>query len=122
SAQWLLALERRLKPDLIHVNDLGLAGINWHAPVVLVAHSCVGSWWEAVKQTLPESEHWRRYRALVRRSVQNADWLVAPSRAILNRVLHFYGPARVSLVIPNGRSFPPLARGDVTADLSHLDS
>lgn len=122
SGQWLLALERKLKPDLIHVNDLGLAGFNWHAPVVLVAHSCVGSWWEAVKQQLPHSDHWRRYRALVRRSVQNADWLVAPSRAILNRVLHFYGPARVSLVIPNGRSFPPLARGDVAADLSHLDS
>jgi glycosyltransferase involved in cell wall biosynthesis len=111
SCRWLLKLERQLQPDLVHLNDLGHGGLPWQSPVVLVGHSCVYSWWEAVKKRLPEPKQWSRYRSVVRASVQRADWLVAPSQAILNSLLYYYGPAQVSMVVPNGRSYPPLAAG-----------
>lgn len=111
SCRWLLKLERLLQPDLVHLNDLGHGGLPWQSPVVLVGHSCVYSWWEAVKKRQPDPEQWGRYRSVVRASVQRADWLIAPSRAILNSLLDYYGPAQVSMVIPNGRSYPPLAGG-----------
>lgn len=109
ASRWLLKLERQIKPDLVHLNDLGHGGLPWQSPVVLVGHSCVYSWWEAVKKQLPEPGKWSRYRSVVRSSVQRADWLVAPSRAILKSLLYYYGPAQVSMVIPNGRSYPLLA-------------
>lgn len=108
---WLLKLERQVKPDLVQLNDFGHGALPWQSPVVLVGHSCVYSWWEAVKKQLPAPEDWSRYRSVVRASVKQADWLVAPSRAILKSLLYYYGPAQVSMVIPNGRSYPPLARG-----------
>jgi glycosyltransferase involved in cell wall biosynthesis len=109
ASRWLLKLERQLKPDLVQLNDLGHGGLPWQSPVVLVGHSCVYSWWEAVKKQMPEPRKWSRYRSVVRASVQRADWLVAPSRAILKSLLYYYGPAQVSMVIPNGRNYPALA-------------
>lgn len=109
AGQWLLNLEQRLKPDLVQLNDLGHGGLPWRSPVVLVGHSCVYSWWHAVKQALPATEEWSRYHSAVRASVRRADWVVAPSRAMLGSLLHYYGPTQVSMVIFNGRSYPPLA-------------
>jgi glycogen synthase len=111
AGQWLLALETALEPDVVHLNDLGHGGLPWRSPVVLVGHSCVYSWWKAVKKQLPPPGDWRRYRAVVHASVQRADLLIAPSRAMLEALLHYYGPAHASLVIPNGRLYPPLAPG-----------
>lgn len=111
AGRWLLGLEQKLSPDLVQLNDLGHGGLPWRSPVVLVGHSCVYSWWESVKKQLPSPGDWERYRSVVKASVRQADWLVAPSRAMLKSLLHHYGPAQVSMVIPNGRSYPPLARG-----------
>lgn len=110
AGHWLLDLERQLTPDLVQLNDLGHGGLAWRSPVMLVGHSCVFSWWAAVKKQLPAPGDWRRYRSVVSASVQRADSLVAPSRAMLKSLLHFYGPARNAQVIANGRSYPPLAR------------
>ncbi len=35
-------------PDLIHLNGFAHATLPWRAPTVVVAHSCVLSWWRAV--------------------------------------------------------------------------
>ncbi|WP_326491751.1 glycosyltransferase family 4 protein [Myxococcus stipitatus] len=52
---WLLGLEARLEPDLVHLNGYCHGALPWRAPVVMVAHSCVASWWEAVRSgPLPE--------------------------------------------------------------------
>lgn len=109
AGHWLMALERELRPDVIHLNDLGHGGLPWRAPVLLVAHSCVFSWWDAVKKQNPPREQWRRYRTLVRGSVQQSSKVAAPTEAMLAALLHFYGPARSATTIANGRDFPPLA-------------
>ena len=43
----LVALERRLAPDIIHLNGYREACAPWAHPVLVMAHSCVGSWWQA---------------------------------------------------------------------------
>src|SRR4051812_2097805 len=48
---WLLELERTVEPDLVHLNGYAHAALPWNSPVMVVAHSCVASWWQAVKQT-----------------------------------------------------------------------
>src|SRR5688572_5143650 len=45
AGRWLLSLERALQPDVVHLNGYCHAALPWYAPVLVVAHSCVGSWW-----------------------------------------------------------------------------
>src|SRR3954451_20531804 len=50
---WLLELEEELQPDLIHLNGFAHGSLPWRAPVVVVAHSDVVSWWHAVHDEEP---------------------------------------------------------------------
>jgi glycosyltransferase involved in cell wall biosynthesis len=102
AGQWLLGLEDRVKPDVVHLNGYSHGALPWRAPVLVVAHSCVLSWWEAVKRE-PAPIEWNRYRRAVRQGVRAADAVVAPSRSMLDAVKHHYGPLRCGGVIYNGR-------------------
>lgn len=98
---WLLALCETLQPDLIQLNNLAFGNLAWGKPVVQVVHSCVRSWWKAVKkEEAPAS--WNRYTELVRESLQAADLVVAPSRAMLAEARELYGPFQQKKVIYNG--------------------
>src|SRR3954454_12313553 len=58
AGQWLLDLEQLAEPDIVHLNGYAHAVLEWKCPVMVVAHSCVLSWWRAVKQkTLPVAWH-----------------------------------------------------------------
>lgn len=109
AGQWLLELERELQPDVVHLNDLGHGGLSWQSPVLLVAHSCVYSWWQAVHRQPPPEQEWQHYRALVQAGVRRADLLVAPSSAMLKAMQIHYGPARQCRVIANASDTPALA-------------
>jgi glycosyltransferase involved in cell wall biosynthesis len=99
---WLLDLERTLEPDIIHLNGYAHGALNWQSPVLVVAHSCVLSWWKAVKkETAPPS--WDRYRNEVTRGLRAAGLVIAPTRATLDVVLEHYGPLPTTKVISNGR-------------------
>jgi glycogen synthase len=99
---WLLDLEARVHPLIVHVNGYAHAAAAWQAPVVVVGHSCVLSWAEAVGQTLEPS--WReRYHALVGRGLRAADWVVAPSASMLEALQRHYGPIPRTTVVANGR-------------------
>jgi len=103
AAIWLLDLERRFRPEVIHLNSFVHGSLPWSAPVVMVAHSCVLSWWEAVKGE-PAPAAWSRYRAAVRCGLAAADLVVAPTRAMLDAVVKHYGPPQRSRVIANSCS------------------
>jgi Glycosyltransferase len=107
AGEWLLSLERKLQPDIIHLNDLGHGALPWQSPVVLVGHSCVLSWWQAVHKRRAPAQ-WFTYQKLVHASVQAADRVVAPSTAMMDAMIHHYGPIDAPLVIFNGRDFPAL--------------
>src|SRR5690349_2445942 len=41
AGEWLLGLERRVRPTLVHLNGYTFGCLPWRAPVVVVGHSCV---------------------------------------------------------------------------------
>ncbi len=106
ASEWLLGLEDHVQPDVVHLNDYAHGDLPFRAPVVVVGHSCVLSWWEAVKKTEPPEE-WHRYRNAVRIGVRGADAVVAPSAEMLSCLERHYGPLSFSRVIFNGRALEP---------------
>ncbi|MGV3616492.1 MAG: glycosyltransferase family 4 protein [Fimbriimonas sp.] len=102
AGRWLLALEDAFLPDAIHLNGYCHAALPWSAPTLVVCHSCVLSWWKAVKGECAPTE-WARYEEEVRRGLQAADTVVAPTAAMLAEAAQLYGPFRDSQVIPNTR-------------------
>lgn len=107
---WLRELEREHAPDLVHLNGYAHAALGWRAPVVVVGHSCVFSWWMAVHGAEPPPE-WNVYRERVRAGLQAADAVVAPTRAMLAALVRHYGALRRAEVIANGRDGMSFARG-----------
>ena len=103
AGEWLLQLEAQVQPDLVHLNGLVHSALPWQRPVLAVVHSCVLSWWQAVKgEDAPEI--WATYRRLVRQGLQAADAVVAPTGAMLRAAQELYGPFQQSAVIHNGAS------------------
>src|SRR5688572_26637280 len=47
AGEWLLDLAQRHQPDVVHLNGYAHGTLDWPAPVLVVAHSCVMSWWRA---------------------------------------------------------------------------
>ncbi|HEV7570312.1 MAG TPA: glycosyltransferase [Thermoanaerobaculia bacterium] len=104
---WLLDLETDHSPDFIHLNGYAHGVLPFTRPKLIVAHSCVLSWWDAVKnEPLPRS--WKRYHDAVERGLAAADLLVAPSAWMLGALQHHYRFATPSKLIHNGRSPLPL--------------
>ncbi|HVG07627.1 MAG TPA: glycosyltransferase family 4 protein [Thermoanaerobaculia bacterium] len=102
AGDWLLGLEQRFAPDLIHLNGYAHAALPWQAPKIVVGHSCVLSWWEAVKKE-PAPEDWHRYRQEVAAGLAAADLVVAPSSAMMAALCRHYGPLPRATVVYNGR-------------------
>jgi glycosyltransferase involved in cell wall biosynthesis len=107
---WLLELEGRFAPDLVHLNGYCHGALPWTAPTLIVCHSCIASWYEAVRG-LRAPASYRRYLDEVERGLQAADMVVAPTHAMLVEACRHYGPFARSKVIPNGRSSNAFRRG-----------
>ncbi|MEX0762441.1 MAG: glycosyltransferase family 4 protein [Dehalococcoidia bacterium] len=112
AGQWLLDLEQETRPDVVHLNTYSFGALSWHAPALVVGHSCVLSWWEACRNQQAPPE-WNRYAEEVRRGIQGANMVAAPTEAMLASLDRHYGPISVKRVISNGRDpalFPPAAK------------
>lgn len=110
AGEWLLALERRLRPDLVHLNQFAFGALPFRAPKLVVGHSCVLSWWRAVHGGDAPPE-WDPYRDRVRAGLHGADLVAAPTAAMLDSLTEHYGVHGV--VLPNGRDpaqFRPAAK------------
>jgi glycosyltransferase involved in cell wall biosynthesis len=106
SAAWLGDLENAFEPDIVHVNGYAHASLPWRCPVVVVCHSCVRSWWQAVRGGEAPSE-WDAYSARVAEALQGADLVIAPTQSFLHTVQAIYGIRLPDAsAIPNGRSGP----------------
>jgi len=108
AGEWLLELANDFAPDVVHLNHYCHGHLPWPAPRLVVAHSCVSSWYEAVRGMPPEPQ-WRRYRREVARGLHGADWVVAPSEAMRHAVVRNYG-------IQRPRRRPLRARCQAAAD------
>lgn len=104
SGRWLVRLEREYRPDIVHLNSFGHGHLPWSAPAILTAHSCVLSWWAAVKKE-PAPDAWNRYRRAVTRSLDGVNLVTSPTAAMASTLAENYGfPRSLCVVIPNGRA------------------
>lgn len=109
AGHWLGELADAFSPDVVHLNDLAHAEAHRAAPVLMTAHSCVCSWWQAVHGK-PAPYAWNRYRAHVAANLRAAGHVVAPTRAMLACLHHHYGDLPSVEAIHNGRT-PPSPQG-----------
>lgn len=106
--EWLARLARRFRPDVVHLNSYGPGNLDFGAPVLLVAHSCVYTWFEAVHGSEPEAAR-APYRRRVVDALRSASIVVAPTQAFLDALRRCYPEVRFqgrSDVIYNGVSAP----------------
>ncbi|MBK6264978.1 glycosyltransferase family 4 protein [Marivirga sp. S37H4] len=99
--QWITAIFSKVKPDLIHFNNYGQTLGSWSCPVITVYHSCVQTWWKAVKGEIPVQD-WLRYIETVRNAIAASDVVVAPSKGMLEQARNVNGKFTNAEVIYNG--------------------
>ncbi len=107
-ADALADLARRDGADLVHLNHPALgADAAFPCPTLVVTHSCLATWWKAVRgdEPLPEDFRWRS--ALHEAGLAAADAVAAPSAAFAEATRRVYGFGVPPLVVPNGRDAPP---------------
>lgn len=101
AGDWLQTLAASIEPDLVHLNGYAHACLEFDAPVIVVAHSCVYSWWQAVKSETPPRQY-EEYRCRVENGLQYADYVIAPTRAMLQALHQHYRFHASEQVISNG--------------------
>lgn len=101
AGQEIVALANREAADIVQVSSAALlAGYNSSIPAIAVQHSCVASWWEAVKAgPLPGELQWRR--DLVEVGLLRASAVLAPSAAFAAETARLYGVPTTAVY--NGR-------------------
>ncbi|MBA1154756.1 glycosyltransferase family 4 protein [Microvirga sp. Marseille-Q2068] len=106
----------QIRPDLIHLNSPALAAhVSFDIPVVAVCHSCVATWWQAVKDgPLPEEFAWRT--ELVAKGYSSVDRLLAPTWAFAQATAQVYGLVQAPHVVPNGRRSAIASRSESDED------
>lgn len=104
AGQAVAEIARREGVDLVHLNHPALAAsAPFDRPVLAACHSCVATWWAAVKGTaLPDEFRWQA--ELVGQGYGICDGLVAPSRAFAEVTQRTYGLDRLPEVVHNGRA------------------
>jgi len=100
--QWVQSAHKNIQPHLLHFNNFGQTANNWNCPVVTVYHSCVQTWWQALKGERPPQE-WDWYTKTLKNAIKASDIVVAPSAGMLEQAESVFGKFDNSAVIYNGR-------------------
>lgn len=112
SGPWNAADRERLRglagafeADIVHCNGFREAAAGFPAPVVVVAHPCVRSWWRARRgEQLPP--HRQADATEVRSGLDAASLLIAPTAAHLREFSAAWGAQPHTRVIHNGMDLP----------------
>ena len=104
SAHALAKLARRADAAIIQLHTPALVGrVSWPAPVVAVVHSCVGTWWRAVRGgPMPPNLACQSQAAGV--GIARADSVIAPSASFADVLREYYCPARPIEIVRNART------------------
>ncbi len=104
SARWVEELICAHDPDVVHMNTFTPVP-HRAAPVLLTVHSCVLSWWRAVRgEDAPPQ--WDRYRRLTTGALRCAAAVTTPSRALLDQLRAIHEELPPAHVVPNGVDLP----------------
>ncbi len=103
----LLRLAAQFRPDVVHLNSFREGSFAWPARVLIVAHSCVHTWWRACRGTAPDERRWHVYTERVAAGLSAVDAWVAPTAAFLQQITTTYQPPIEGRVIRNGLTIRP---------------
>jgi glycosyltransferase involved in cell wall biosynthesis len=98
----LLRIADQAEPDLVHLNGFREAATSWPCPALVIAHSCVWSWWKAARGDWPAERRWSIYRDAVAAGLNAAAAWGAPTTAFRDTIQRLYQPAAPGWVIHNG--------------------
>jgi glycosyltransferase involved in cell wall biosynthesis len=109
ASQRIAAIARSERVDVVQTSSAALlADFDLDCPTIAVQHSCVASWWAAVRATpLPREFDWRR--ELVQQGLNRADAVIAPTLAFAAETSRIYGVTTAT--VHNGRT--PLWTRDI---------
>ncbi len=107
AARALADIARRAEVDAVQLHTPAFVGdVVWPAPVVAATHSCVGTWWRAVRGgDMPADLAWRALA--VARGIAAADAVIAPSRSFAAALRAQYNVEKPIWSVLNGRRPPP---------------
>jgi glycosyltransferase involved in cell wall biosynthesis len=99
SGGWLLDLQNEFRADLIHLNGYAHAALPWRKPVLVMAHSCVYSWWRAVHGCAPGPE-WEEYKRRVSLGLNACNTIAAPSHYMASAICREYeiSPSKLEVI------------------------
>ena len=97
-------LAKEHEADVVQLNAPALgADVEFPAPVLAVAHSCIATWWSAVKGTAVDADFgWRA--ELTGQGLRSAEKAVAPTAAFAAAIQEAYGLDEVPMAVHNGRT------------------
>ncbi|MBB4634570.1 glycosyltransferase family 4 protein [Longimicrobium terrae] len=101
AGEWLRGLAEVWSADIVHLNQIAYAVHDFPAPVLVVVHSDVLSWWTHVLGVDAPAEEWKGYGEWMRAGMAAADALVTPTVYQAEMVTRHYG-VPVTRVIHNG--------------------
>jgi len=104
AAQAIAALASDAEVDIVQLNSAALAAeAEFPAPVVVVHHSCVATWWAAVHASpLPHDFVWRT--EMVRAGLLAAAAVITPTGAFGEAVQRTYALEQAPRTVHNGRT------------------
>ena len=105
-ADTLVASAREWGADLLHLNLPSQAiDIPTAIPVVVASHSCLATWWRAVKQSdLPADRLWQQ--ELAARGLRRADVVMVPTASHAAATAAVYGPLGNLRIAANATDLP----------------
>lgn len=95
-------LARDWRADLLHLNlPSQAAGLAGAYPVVAASHSCLASWWAALRGS-PLPSEWEWQRQMTRAGLLRAGRVLVPSASHAKATRAAYGPVPALDVVHNG--------------------
>jgi len=109
AGKMLRNVAEEFQPDVVHLNSFREGSLGWPAPVLIVAHSCVQTWWRACRLGPLDGAQWHTYCDRVATGLSAADVWAAPSEAFRDLIAATYRPGAQGRVIRNGLTVPARA-------------
>lgn len=106
AASEIAALAERTGATVVHLNSPVLASAAaYSAPVIAVAHGCIGTWWQAARQgPIDPALAW--HPQMTAAGLQRCDLAIAPTAAYAAVLARSYRLERTPAVVHNGRRLP----------------
>lgn len=109
-AELLLHLNQHFKPEALLLSQFCYGALPVSAHKILIAHSDVLSWADAVGKAPLAADGWlHTYCELVQSGLNGADTIVAPTADMLTCLRRGFQVRSATKVIPNGRTLPRLS-------------